>query len=30
LLHIVRSIDNETLPLPEFQRDFRWEVDQTW
>src|SRR5436305_3960136 len=30
LLDIVRSIQQETLLLPEFQRDFRWELDQTY
>ena len=30
LIDIVRSITNETLLLPEFQRDFRWEMDQTY
>src|SRR3954453_224480 len=30
LLDIVRSVQNETLLLPEFQRDFRWEMDQTY
>src|SRR5437660_701778 len=30
LLDIVRSIQQETLLLPEFQRDFRWESDQTY
>src|SRR5262245_55271179 len=30
LIDIVRSITNETLLLPEFQRDFRWELDQTY
>jgi hypothetical protein len=30
LLDIFRSIRNETLLLPEFQRDFRWEMDQTY
>src|SRR5215204_1889400 len=30
LLDIVRSIHGETLLLPEFQRDFRWEMDQTY
>jgi hypothetical protein len=30
LLEIVRSIKRETLLLPEFQRDFRWEMDQTY
>lgn len=30
LLDIIRSVKNETLLLPEFQRDFRWEMDQTY
>jgi hypothetical protein len=30
LLDIVRAIKGETLLLPEFQRDFRWEMDQTY
>src|SRR5687767_4746829 len=30
LPEIVRSLQNETLLLPEFQRDFRWEMDQTY
>src|SRR3954453_4310529 len=30
LLDIVRSIQQGTLLLPEFQRDFRWEMDQTY
>jgi uncharacterized protein with ParB-like and HNH nuclease domain len=30
LLDILRSIKTETLLLPEFQRDFRWEMDQTY
>lgn len=30
LLDIVKSIKNDTLLLPEFQRDFRWEMDQTY
>jgi hypothetical protein len=30
LLDIIRSIQQETLLLPEFQRDFRWEMDQTY
>src|SRR6516165_7600556 len=29
LLDIVRSVINETILLPEFQRDFRGEMDQT-
>jgi len=30
LLDIVRSTQQETLLLPEFQRDSRWEMDQTY
>lgn len=30
LLEIVRGIDKKTIMLPEFQRDFRWELDQTY
>jgi hypothetical protein len=30
LLDIVRSVKDETLLLPEFQRDFRWEMDQSY
>ncbi len=30
LLDIIRSVRAETLLLPEFQRDFRWEMDQTY
>jgi hypothetical protein len=30
LLDIVRSVRQERLLLPEFQRDFRWEMDQTY
>jgi hypothetical protein len=30
LLDIVRGIDNQTIMLPEFQRDFRWEQDRTY
>jgi uncharacterized protein with ParB-like and HNH nuclease domain len=30
LLEIVRSIDKKSMMLPEFQRDFRWELDQTY
>ncbi|WP_220209503.1 DUF262 domain-containing protein [Reticulibacter mediterranei] len=30
LLEIVRSIEKQTIMLPEFQRDFRWELDQTY
>lgn len=30
LLDIVRSVTSETVLLPEFQRDFRWEMEQTY
>ncbi len=30
LFEIVRSIEKQTIMLPEFQRDFRWELDQTY
>jgi hypothetical protein len=30
LLEIVHGIDKRTIMLPEFQRDFRWELDQTY
>jgi hypothetical protein len=30
LLDIIHAIEDETLLLPEFQRDFRWEMDQTY
>ncbi len=30
LLEIVRGIDKQSIMLPEFQRDFRWELDQTY
>src|SRR2546422_10670146 len=30
LLEIVRGIEKKTIILPEFQRDFRWELDQTY
>ena len=30
LLEIVKGIDKKTIMLPEFQRDFRWELDQTY
>jgi uncharacterized protein with ParB-like and HNH nuclease domain len=30
VVNIVRTVTNETLLLPEFQRDFRWEMDQTY
>jgi hypothetical protein len=29
LLEIVQEIQKKTIMLPEFQRDFRWELDQT-
>src|SRR5437667_8224206 len=30
LLEIVRDIDKKSIMLPEFQRDFRWELDRTY
>jgi hypothetical protein len=30
LLDIVNGIDNQSIMLPEFQRDFRWEMPQTY
>ncbi len=30
LLDIVKGIDNQSILLPEFQRDFRWEMNQTY
>lgn len=30
LLDIVKGIDNLSIMLPEFQRDFRWELEQTF
>src|SRR5579859_8171579 len=30
LLEIVKGIDKQTIMLPEFQRDFRWELEQTY
>ncbi len=30
LLEIIRSVDKRTIMLPEFQRDFRWELDRTY
>ena len=30
ILTIVKDIDRKTITLPEFQRDFRWEVDKTY
>lgn len=30
LLDIVKGIHNQTILLPEFQRDFRWELEQTY
>lgn len=30
LLDIVKGIGTQTIMLPEFQRDFRWELDQTY
>src|SRR3712207_692358 len=30
LLDIMRGVDNRTIMLPEFQRDFRWELERTY
>src|SRR5690349_17470886 len=30
LLEIVKGIEKRTIMLPEFQRDFRWEIEQTY
>ena len=30
LLDIIKSVDKKSLMLPEFQRDFRWEVEKTY
>jgi hypothetical protein len=30
LLDIIKGIDSKIIMLPEFQRDFRWELDQTY
>jgi len=30
ILDIIRGIDNKSIMLPEFQRDFRWEIEQTF
>lgn len=30
LLDIIKGIHNQTIMLPEFQRDFRWELEQTY
>lgn len=30
LLAIIRDIDKQSIMLPEFQRDFRWDIDQTF
>ena len=29
ILDIIKGIDSKTIMLPEFQRDFRWEINQT-
>jgi hypothetical protein len=29
ILEIIKGIDSKTIMLPEFQRDFRWEINQT-
>jgi len=30
LLDMIRGVDKQTIMLPEFQRDFRWELDRTY
>ncbi len=30
LLDIINGVDNSSIALPEFQRDFRWEMSQTY
>ena len=30
LIDIIKSVDKKSLMLPEFQRDFRWEVEKTY
>ena len=30
MLDLVKGINNQTIMLPEFQRDFRWEMDRTY
>jgi hypothetical protein len=30
ILDIIRGVDNKSIMLPEFQRDFRWEIEQTF
>ncbi len=30
LLDIIKGINSQTIMLPEFQRDFRWELEQTY
>ena len=30
LLDIIKGVENASIALPEFQRDFRWEMDQTY
>ena len=30
LLDIIKGVDNSSIALPEFQRDFRWEMSQTY
>jgi uncharacterized protein with ParB-like and HNH nuclease domain len=29
ILDIIKGVDNSSIMLPEFQRDFRWELEQT-
>lgn len=30
ILDIIKGVDNRSIMLPEFQRDFRWEIEQTF
>lgn len=30
ILDIIKGVDNRSIMLPEFQRDFRWELEQTF
>jgi hypothetical protein len=30
IVSIIKTIDNQSVMLPEFQRDFRWELEQTY
>ena len=30
ILEIIKAIESSKMMLPEFQRDFRWELDRTY